>query len=114
MKQERQLGQAAWIGVCDHQCEVFWDSWDRMEQLEIVFVPLLIPVVVRESLLSFWPSQELFSGLMQPEKLLGALQEVGFQACSQPSLRSGTTLDMGWNLVSVVMVFTNRKNPGAK
>lgn len=60
MKQERQLGQAAWIGACDHQCEVFWDSWDRMEQLEIVFVPLLVPVVVRESLLSSWPCQELF------------------------------------------------------
>lgn len=50
---------------------------------------------------------------MQAKKLLSALQEVRFH--SQPSLGSGTTLDRGRNLLSVVMMFTNRKKkPAAK
>lgn len=51
--------------------------------------------------------------MMQPKELLSALQEVGFQSCSQPSLGSGTTWGTAWNLLSVVM-FANRKNPGAE
>lgn len=89
-------------------CEVFWDSWDRTEQLEIVWVPLLVPVVVRESLLGFWPLQELFLKA-------DAAKESHFAGSGfQPSLGSGTTFGMGWNLLSVVLMFTNRKNPGAE
>lgn len=104
-----EVGEAAWIGVCDPQCEVFWDSWDGREQMEIVFLPLLTAVVVRESLLGFWPFQELF---LEVDAARGAAQ---FFAGSEISaLGSGTTLGTGWNLLSVVTMFTNRKNPGAK
>lgn len=91
---------------------MFWDSWGRTEQLEIVFVPLLVLVVARESLLSFWPLQELFlkADAAKESHFAGS----GFQPCSQPSLGSGTTLGTGWNLLSVVLMFTNRKNPGAE
>lgn len=79
-----------------------------------LFVPLLIPVLVRESLLSSWSCQELFFKAGAAKGAAQCCAGNGISGVLQPSLGSGTAWGRGWNLLSVVMMFTNRKNPGAK